>query len=94
MRSTVAALLIVAVACIAAAPAEAGHISKNCGIVGKGSRDYRVKTRLMKCRHARKWARAFLRSHKVAPRFRCDNPPGRVTFFCFKGQKAYWAQRL
>ena len=63
---------------------------------GEGlDRDYRVKTRAMKCKHARKWARAFLRSRKRAPRFRCLNPPDRkIPFFCSRGVKAYWVVRL
>ena len=90
-----AVLLVVAVACVLPAPASAGHKSKNCGVVAKGSRDYRVKARAMKCKHARKWARAFLRSRRRAPGFRCLNPPDRkIPFFCSKGVKAYWVVRL
>jgi hypothetical protein len=87
--------LVAALACAASPPAGASHKSKSCGVVAKGSRDYRVKTRRMKCKHARKWVRAFLKSRKRAPRFRCDDPPDRnIPFFCFYGQKAYWAVRL
>ena len=95
MRSIVAVLLVLAVACAAPAPAVAGHRSKNCGLIAKGSRDYRVKARAMKCRHARRWARAFLRDRTRAPRFRCLNPPDRdIPFFCSRGVKAYWVVRL
>ena len=79
----------------APAPAPAGHKSKSCGIATKGSRDYRVKARVMKCTHARKWARVYLRKRRPAPRFRCTNPPDRdIPFFCFRGSKAYWVVRL
>ena len=85
----------VVIALATPAPAPAGHRSKSCGIVTKGSRDYRVKARVMKCRHARKWARVYLRERRPAPRFRCTNPPDRdIPFFCFRGSKAYWVVRL
>ena len=88
-----AGALVIALA--APAPAPAGHTSKSCGIVAKGSRDYRVKARAMKCTHARRWARAFLRARRRAPRFKCTNPPDRdIPFFCFRGVKAYWVVRL
>ena len=95
MRSTLVLTLLLALACAMATPAEAGHRSKSCGVMAKGSRDYRVKARAMKCRHARKWVRAYLRSRKRAPRFRCLNPPDRnIPFFCSRGVKAYWVVRL
>ena len=95
MRLTVVLALALALACAAAPPVSAGHRSKNCGVMAKGERDYQMKTRAMKCTHARKWARAFLRSRKRAPRFRCLNPPdAKIPFFCSRGVKAYWVVRL
>ena len=88
-----AAAALIALAMPATAPA--GHKSKSCGVVAKGSRDYRVKARVMKCAHARRWARAYLRERRRAPRFRCLNPPDRdIPFFCSRGSKAYWVVRL
>ena len=93
MPAILAATLALALAM--PAPAPAGHKSRTCGIVAKGSRDYRVKARSMKCASARKWARAFLRRRRPAPRFKCVNPPDRdIPFFCFRGAKAYWVVRL
>ena len=93
LSAILAGVVLLALAAPAAAPA--GHKSKSCGIATKGSRDYRVKARAMTCRNARKWARAFLRSRRRAPRFKCVNPPDRdIPFFCFRGAKAYWVVRL
>ena len=93
LLAILAGVVVIALAMPASAPA--GHRSKSCGIVAKGSRDYRVKARAMKCVHARRWARAYLRERRRAPGFRCLNPPDRdIPFFCSRGSKAYWVVRL
>jgi hypothetical protein len=90
----VALVAVVVLAAAGATPAVAGHRSKSCGVIAKGERDYRVKARAMRCKHARKWVRAYLRSRRRAPGFRCFDPPDAIPFFCARGVKAYWVMRL
>ena len=98
-----AALLTAAVTSLIAAvqPAEAaresstaGHEAKRCGIVAKGSADYRIKGRKVTCRFARRSARAYLNRRRAAAGFDCYRPGTDVTFYCAKGAKAYWGERL
>ncbi len=72
----------------------AGHQGKDCGIVSKGSRDYRVRAQQLKCGKARKGAKRYLKGGKSLSGFGCDEPDGRIEFFCKSGNKVYWALRL
>jgi plastocyanin len=72
----------------------AGHEAKRCGIVGKGSADYRIKARKLTCRFAKRWSRAYLDRRSAAPGFDCYRAGTNVTFYCANGAKAYWAERL
>ena len=75
-------------------PAFAGH-GKNCGIVTKGSKDYRVWGQRMKCKRAKKGARLYLREGRGLRGFSCTDDAGRTyVFICGSGGKTYRAQRL
>jgi hypothetical protein len=98
MRGVVAKLLSVAVlACglgaVPAGPAVAGHVSKDCGIISKGSHDYRVHASHMKCKQARKSSVRYLRSGEPRAGFDCAPTAGN-SFYCQDPPKAYWAIRL
>ena len=71
--------------------AAAGH-QRNCGVVSKGSSDWRVRATNMGCRKAKKGARRYLRAGDALPGFVCSRDGG--FFFCGKGEKAYTGQRL
>ena len=96
-----AALLITVALLAAAAPnssaaAPAPHYSKSCGVTAKGSQEYRVKARAVKCRFARRWVKRYLRSGSKARGFNCvETEGGQAPFYCTRGaNKAYWALRL
>ena len=72
----------------------AGHEAKRCGILAKGSADYRIKARKVSCRFARRWSRAYLNRRRSATGFDCYRAGTNVTFYCANGAKAYWAERL
>jgi hypothetical protein len=73
--------------------APAAH-AKRCGIVTKRSRDYLVRARRIKCRRARRWTRAYLRRGREARGFACYRTDGRTVFYCSRGSRYYWAERL
>jgi len=90
------AVVLVAFAALAAAnpaTAPAGH-GTNCGVVSKGSADYRVTGRAIACRSARKWVRRYLRDRGKPGGWSCVNPAGAVRVYCSRASKAYWATRL
>jgi plastocyanin len=95
-----AALLATVVAPLAAAvqPAHAttsaGHEAKRCGLLAKGSADYRIKARKVTCRFARRWSRAYLDRRGVPAGFDCYRPNTNIAFYCANGAKSYWGQRL
>ena len=69
IRTAGAVLLVLAtgafgVALLAPEPTLAGH-GKNCGIVTKGSKDYRVWGQRMKCRRAKRGTRIYLREGRA-----------------------------
>lgn len=93
-----AVLLATAVTLLFAAvqPAEtkrAGHEAKRCGILAKGSADYRIEARKLTCRFAKKWSRAYLNRRGVPGGVDCThtrddsfshrfNRLGAYTYFC------------
>jgi hypothetical protein len=94
VRVLLCALLVCAAFAPALAnPASAAH-AKRCGIVAKGASDYRVKGRSVRCRFARKWSRAYLRERAEPRGFTCYRPGTSISFYCAKGGKAYWGERL
>lgn len=95
-RVTIAVIAAASVLLAAAPEAPAPHTSKSCGLIAKGSRDYRVKARAVKCRFARRWVKRYLGSGAEASGFDCVKTDGGVApFYCTKGEvKAYWAERL
>jgi hypothetical protein len=98
VRSTLARLAAIAIAVhlagsVAAPPAEAGHDARNCGILSKGSHDYRVRSMKMKCKQARKGAKLYLRTGEARAGFDCAPTAGN-SFYCQNPPKAYWATRL
>ena len=68
--------------------------AKRCGIVAKRARDFRVRARGIKCSRARRWTRAYLRERREAPGFDCASTSGRTVFYCSRGGRYYWAERL
>jgi xanthine/CO dehydrogenase XdhC/CoxF family maturation factor len=90
-----AVVLVAATALAAAGPASvpASH-GTSCGVVSKGSSDYRVTGRVIACRSARKWVRRYLRDRGKPSGWSCVNPAGSVLVYCSRGSKAYWATRL
>jgi hypothetical protein len=95
---TVSTLAVAALAVgIAVAPpqgAQAVHGGKSCGIVSKGSGDYRVRAQKMKCGAARRGALKYLRKRAALAGFECVPADGRTPFYCKDGTKVYWAIRL
>ena len=93
-----AVLLATAVTLLAAAvqgaEATRGHEAKRCGVLAKGSVDYRIKARNVTCRFARRASRAYLNRRSVPAGFDCYRPGTNVTFYCANGAKAYWGERL
>ena len=79
--------LLATVAALAAAgwltpgPAFAGHDSKNCGLISKGSHDYRVQAGYMACKKARRASKRYLRTGQPRPGFDCA-PTGEHGFYC------------
>jgi hypothetical protein len=67
---------------------------KNCGIVSKGSRNYRVLGQRLRCGRARKGARLYLREGRPLRGFSCAGPAGVYEFICGSGGKTYRAKRL
>ena len=65
-------------------------------MTAKGSREYRVKARSVRCRFARRWVKRYLRSESEARGFNCiETSGGQAPFYCTKGSsKAYWAEKL
>ena len=74
--------------------AVAGHEGRECGILSHGPRDYRVRAQNLSCDKARRGSKRYLRSGESLTGFSCEEPDGRIEFFCKKGTKVYWALRL
>ncbi len=75
----------------------AGHASKKCGLIAKGSHDYRVHASWMSCKKARRSSVRYLETGKPRPGFDCA-PTENDSFYCQNPSvdptKAYWATRL
>ena len=88
---------IAVVACVGAwsgpSVASAGHASKDCGIVSRGSVDYRVRAIKLKCKVARKGSVKYLRSGEPRAGYDCAETEGN-SFYCQDPPKAYWGIRL
>ena len=98
-RSACLALLAALAAPSAAAAAEAPSAApsahpKRCGVISHGSSDYRVRARVVRCRFAVRWSRAFLRSGARPRGWSCSRPGGSFALYCRKGERTYWAERL
>ena len=90
------ALMLVVIAMVAfpaAQPAGANHGEK-CGFVSKGSGDYRVLSRGMACRSARKWIKRYLIRGSHPRGYSCLDPAAIVRVYCSRGSTSYWAIRL
>ena len=59
-----------------------------------GPRDYRVRSQNLACDKARRGAKRYFRSEEALTGYRCDEPAGRIEFFCKSGTKFYWTVRL
>ena len=95
MKSRLAATLLLsqALAAAGAGPASANH-GKSCGIVSKGSADYRVDARVIACRSAKTWVNRYLKRRAKPRGWSCVDPPGSIRVYCSKASKAFWATRL
>ena len=87
------ALLACSIACLVPGVANAGHSGKDCGIVSRGSKDYRVHAMHVKCKAARKASKKYLRSGEPRSGFDCAPTEG-GSFYCQNPPKAYWGIRL
>ena len=92
-RLAIVATLAAAWCGVPAAPAEAGHGGKDCGIISQGSNDYRAYAKRMKCRKARRSSLRYLRTGQARSGFDCAPTAGN-SFYCQDPPKAYWAVRL
>ena len=70
-----------------------GHEGLDCGIVSDGPRDYRVRAQQLNSTR-RAADEAIPAKRRGAHRILCDEPAGRIEFFCKNGSKFYWAVRL
>ena len=93
--------MLLAAACPAAAGAHAppeatsaAH-AKKCGLMAKGKKTYRVRGVAVRCKFARRWTKRYLRRGREARGFDCfsSNAPD-VPFYCKKGDKSYYPERL
>lgn len=105
MRLTLRLLLIVAL--LAAAALTAGGLAtpqdaaathgRQCGVIAKGSADFLVLGKKVKCGKARKGARRYLKKRKSLRGFKCRKNVGQYKFVCKHKKrrgKSYRAQRL
>jgi hypothetical protein len=68
---------------------------KNCGMLEQGSKRYNIKADQLRCRTARRYARAYLARHSRPTGYSCREY-GRETsieFRCSKGRKVFFAIR-
>jgi hypothetical protein len=96
MRAMIMVVALSLFATLSVVPAQdsiAGHASKRCGIVSKGSGDYRVRASFMSCKAARRGSVKYLRTQQPRPGFDCAPTEG-GSFYCQNGRKAYWAVEL
>lgn len=73
--------------------ASAGHGGRDCGVVSRGSKDYRINAMHMKCKAARKGSVKYLRSKEPRSGFDCA-PTAGSSFYCQNPPKAYWGVQL
>jgi hypothetical protein len=92
-RLAIATILAAGLAAVPAQPAPASH-GKSCGIVSRGSADYRVAARVISCRSAKTWVKRYLKRRAKPSGWACTDPPGSIRVYCSKATKAYWATRL
>jgi hypothetical protein len=80
---------------VPAGEAQAGH-AKNCGVIYnvKRDRDYRVRASGVTCDFARTWSRRYIRRGRRPSGWSCSRPGGNITFYCKRGSKYYYAQRV
>jgi hypothetical protein len=90
------ALLALAATLVAAGSPEpaAATDGKNCGLMSKGSRDYQIVARNMRCKKARRGARLYLREGRPLPGFSCGGETPEYKFICGRGSKTYRAHKL
>jgi hypothetical protein len=86
-------VLAAALGLVCAGPAPANH-GRSCGIVARGSGDYRVDARVISCRSAKTWVKRYLKRRAEPKGWSCVDPSGSIRVYCSKASKAYWATRL
>ena len=67
---------------------------KDCGLMSKGSRDYQIVARNMRCKRARRGARLYLREQRPLPGYSCGGSTPEYKFICGRGSKTYRAHKL
>jgi hypothetical protein len=94
-RASITAAVVVTIGALGAGEAGAPVPPKNCGMLEQGSKRFNIKADQLRCRAARRYARAYLARH-VRPRgYRCRDY-GRETsieFRCSKGSRVFFAIR-
>jgi hypothetical protein len=99
MRISGRALLIVAIlgsiAAVAATPTSAVVPPKSCGKMNVDGKRYKIKADQLRCKKARRYARAYLRSHDEPTGYDCEDfgAGTRIEFRCQNGIKVIFAIR-
>jgi hypothetical protein len=75
----------------AAAPAQAFHSVKPCGVKTIGSHRYRVRAQVISCAFAKKWTLRFVRNGSHPSNFKCTRVSGgKIPFYCRAGYASYF----
>jgi hypothetical protein len=94
-RALAVAAVVATVGVVGAPNAWAPVPPKNCGMLERGSKRFNIKADQLRCRTARKYARAYLARHARPAGYSCREY-GRETsieFRCSKGRRVFFAIR-
>ena len=94
-RALAMAAVVATVGALGATDAWAPVPPKNCGMLDQGSKRFNIKADQLRCRQARKYARAYLARHDRPSGYSCREY-GRETsieFRCSKGNRVFFAIR-
>jgi hypothetical protein len=79
-----------------AAPALAGATvpPRDCKTMSAGARSYAIKSHLLRCTTARRYARSWLDSGRRPPGWRCTQPRNtRLKLHCTRGERVFFVIR-
>lgn len=94
-RALAAAAVVATLSAVCAPGAWAPVPPKNCGMLEHGSKRFNIKADQLRCRTARRYARAYLARHARPTGYSCREY-GRETsieFRCSKGSRVFFAIR-